>query len=111
MDLSMTRGDTLLVDIDVTNRDGSVRDLTDASLKMTAKTSRFDSDDDAVFQVDAGPLDAMGGTAVITVAPSHTSGLTNFAVLVYDVQLTEASGQVTTLQAGKLTVELDATIS
>lgn len=115
-DYSMYRGDTWELDGTVTAAAGGAQNLTGCKLWFTAKRSRSDADVSAVFQLSSPSggiaiVSAAAGTFRITVSPPHTSGLTAKAVLYYDLQLEDASGNVYTLDSGTLTVNLDVTVT
>ena len=110
VNLTMTRGDTSVVAVAVTNTDGSTHDITDGTLVLTVKHGYTDADNVAVFQVSQSPTDPTHGKSVITIPPSATLTLPAISVLVYDVELTEANSQVTTIQTGKLSVVADVSL-
>jgi len=110
---TMFRGDSLRFAVTVT-REGAPVDLTGGKMWMTAKRSPADADALAVFQVSS-PADGIvithadAGLAEITIPPAATNSLTAVTRLVYDIQLLEAVGLVTTLETGYLTVNVDVT--
>lgn len=113
-DIVMKRGDTLVIDLTVT-RNAAAVNLTGASLWMTAKTD-FSGADPGQFQKTVGVgitiTNAAGGLAQIVVAPADTDAVgATTTTFKYDIQLKEASGRVSTIQIGLLTVEPDVTRS
>jgi len=116
MDIRMIRGDTLTLDLVVT-QDGAPIDLTGSTMWMTAKLSANDLDVDAVFQVTSPTnitfTNAALGMARIQVPPAKTSGLTILAgktlYAFYDIQLQFASGSVHTVDGGAVTIIPDIT--
>lgn len=122
MNYTMYRGDTLILDLSVTQTlDGITTpvDLTGATLWMTAKKKATDKDAAAVFQlttptdivIDGDPL---SGRAVVTVPPTGTSDLTYAEGiaqidLLYDIQVETQTGIVQTVAAGRLSVVRDIT--
>ena len=114
-DLTMTRGDTFVWDGAVTTAAGTVQDITGCTLWMTAKYSKSDLDSAAVFQKKIGTgivvAAPTGGTYVVTVDPTDTSGLTRTAALYYDVQIKDGASKVVTIASGTLTVTTDVTLS
>lgn len=107
-DLTLTRGDSLPLAVKVTNTDGSVRDITGATITVTVKHGYGDLDSAAVFQSTGSPTNPTQGQSVATIPGSATELLApNLSVLVYDVEVTESNGAVTTIQTGKLTVTAD----
>lgn len=111
VDLTMTRGDSRLVDIAVTNTDGTARNLTGATLRLTVKHGYGDLDTDALFAYSGPATEPTLGTSVVVIPAGATTGLPPISVLVYDIELTESGGQVTTIQTGKLNVAADASIA
>lgn len=106
----MVRGDSKVFNLTVTG------DLTGAKVWMSAKTSHTATD--FVFQKDTAGLggivitNAVGGLATVTLSPSDTSGLPPTTIkLVFDVQVKSASGLISTVQTGTLTVTPDVTIA
>lgn len=112
--ITVKRGDT--IDLEVTAaRDGSPVDLTSADLWCTGKRKLKDADEDAIFQKTLGDgivlIDPEEGTALVTIDPADTAVLTKQTTVYTDIQMIEASGRVTTIASGTLTVELDATVT
>jgi hypothetical protein len=112
-DLVATRGDTNIYNVTVLRSDQPL-DITGSKVWMTAKHFKTDADANAVFQVtsdttDIDIYDPIQGRIQIHVLPIHTEGLLEDEVLYYDIQLKEASGQITTIGQGKLEVLADVT--
>lgn len=114
--LSMPRGDTLVLDMQVTNARTRVPvDISAATVWMTAKYDINDADADALFQIstDTGDIaltTPTNGEFQITIPHTATSGLTAETVVTYDVQIKLAgSSRVHTLRQGPLTIFLDVT--
>lgn len=106
--LSVIREDWLVLSVTVT-RGGVAIDLTNAKAWMTAKREVTDSDGQAVFQkteLDGIVISApTTGVMVITVVEADTSGVDKEGErLVYDVQVKEASGRISTPLRGVLDV-------
>jgi len=106
----MKRGDSKVFNLTISG------DITGAKLWMSAKTGYTATG--YVFQKDTALLGGVvitngpGGLATVTLSPSDTSSLPPTTVkLVYDVQVKSASGLVSTVQSGTLTVEPDVTIA
>lgn len=120
--LTMTRGDTLELDLTVFLGDGvTPLNLTGAKLWSTIKHDYDDADEDAVSQVSSTggsvPVgggvtitDAVNGLANVKHSPLATSGLdASVQKLVYDVQLKDSLGRVFTIAEGVITVKPDTT--
>lgn len=110
--IAIVRGDTAVLDVAIT-RSGSPVDLTGATLWFTAKRAKSDPDAVAVIAKSTASgitvTSASGGTATITIDPDDTSDLTSATALVFDVQLKESGGRITTVDSGTLRVTLDVT--
>ena len=122
MDYAFYRGDSLVIDLTITQTNGGVTapvDLTGATLWMTAKKRSTDADAQAVFQVKTPDdikidNDPLIGKARIVVPGSATTALRyepNVAriELLYDVQVKTETGIVQTVALGKLFVDQDIT--
>lgn len=112
--LKMTRGDTPVWNLAVTDGSGNPYDLSNCTIYMTAKTNIDDADVDAVFQLStvAGTItitNAAGGLAEIVPLTTSTSSLTTDAQLYYDVQVTAPGAKKFTVVKGTLIVERDVT--
>lgn len=120
-DYAFTRGDSLILNLTVTQRDGNVLvpvDLTNATIWMTAK-KKYSDPDPGVFQIrtpddikiDANP--ATGKAKIVVPGPATTSlryDPNSLRVeLVYDVQVKTPDGIVQTVAKGKLLVDQDVT--
>ena len=114
VDIDMTRGDTPVFLMNFT------ADLTGAKIWFTAKHAHTDADNAAVIALSSpstgisilsvGPP----GQARIRIPSNATSALVTPALprpltLVYDIQLLEADGTVTTVQQGNLHIRSDIT--
>lgn len=109
--LKMIRRDTYKFRSTIT-KNGVVVDLTGATLVLSAKWDRRDAG--TIFTCTSGDgltiTTPTAGIIDVTIAPSKTSGLPAYTVMLpYDIQLTEASGDVSTPQIGILTVIPDIT--
>ena len=115
MTIEMIRGRTVVFDLAATDPDGDPVDLTGSVLFMTAKRKLYDSDVNAVFKKDSNPdggieIDAgTNGTAVITLLPEDTTGMTNETKLFYDVTMVDPFDRVYTLETGRIQVYEDVT--
>ena len=118
-DISMIRGDAgsfLGVATKITNISEPF-DLTDCDIIFTAKDDIGDTDNQAVITCDTSDgsitiVDAVNGKFLVYVAPAKTDSMefvgTN-KVLVYDVQVQDADGNVFTVDLGSLTITPDVT--
>lgn len=109
------RGDTVVYD-GVATVGGSAVNLTGCTLRMTAKNRRQDTDAQAVF-VLSSPSDgiaivsAAAGTFTVTLVPADTLAMPAARNLEFDLQITDATGQVFTADSGILPIALDASIT
>ena len=113
VDLELPRGDTgrWLLTFNV--------NLTGAKVWFTAKRAFTDADSAAVIALSTTTggvtiLDAALGTARLVIPSSATSALTTPGppsplTLVYDIQIREADGTITTVQQGRLNIRGDVT--
>ncbi len=112
MDLKMTRGDTKEFEFTVTKA-GVAVNLTGALAWFTAKTSLTDLDLNAKIAKSVGfgitITDAPAGKAVVKILPIDTSSLPDKSTLVWDFQVKDALGNVTTAASGFLAVSPDVT--
>jgi hypothetical protein len=113
VNLTMRRGDTVKLNITVT-RGGSAVDLTGASIWFTVKNAVTDADP-GVFQKTVGSgivvTNAAAGQAQITIANADTSAIVGSRTLLYDIQVKEAGGDITTVANGTITVSPDVTLA
>jgi len=115
--LQMTRGDNKTVQVTITGL-GS-QGLSGASLWFTAKRSYADADAAAIihkvtadFTIDQQGDSQTPGIAHFSIQPAETSGLPAHQVdLVFDVQMKDSNGNVTTVDSGTLTVTPDVTLA
>lgn len=110
-DLTMYRGDTGRWPFAVAE-DGSATNLTGGSLVFTVKRAYTDSG--YVIRRTIGDgitvTSASGGSIVVSLPPSATADLPPYpSQFVWDLQLTEADGDVWTVARGNLFVEPDVT--
>jgi hypothetical protein len=113
--LSMTRGDTAVFDVALTDGAGDPLDITDATLTFTVKRRLSDPDSAAVVQKTTGNgithgADPTDGTATITLDPDDTADLSTIgSSLLWDVQVTGAADDVHTPLSGRLAIAPDVT--
>lgn len=114
-DLHVKRGDSIVLAVGpVLKADGSVQDITGHSLRFTAKNRITDTDGVApITGTTAGGqiviTDGPGGLARVTIPAAQTDGFTTDRVLLWDLQISDPSGVVKTLDSGKLIVTRDVT--
>ena len=105
-DLTMTRGDTVTLTCTLTDAEFADGD----EVRWTAKRSIEDLDSAAVISRSGDQVTVDGATATVTINPADTVDL-DPVVLRWDWQVTTATGDVYTLDAGTLTVRPDVTRS
>lgn len=122
VDRGMQRGDDLVFDLTAKKPDPGTGvllaiNLTGGKAYFTAKRSITGTDELAEIRLGSqAPLagvtiqNAPGGILRVDVPPAATKGFQNDpVVLAYDVEVVEATGQVTTVMRGLLTVSPDVT--
>jgi hypothetical protein len=112
--LSITRGDTRVFTITLTDADEEALDLTGMSVTFTAKRTRFDSDEDAVIAKSIGSGivvdEPTSGVALMTLDPEDTEALpARTHRLYYDVQVVDVLGVVVTPLADIVEIRPDVT--
>lgn len=100
-DITMTRGDTLLVNIQI-EKDGEQYIHLPGDRVRFAMKARY-SDEDVLIEKDI-PLD----TCLLELKPEDTKNLAMRKKYVYDIELTNSRGQVDTFIKG--TIYLDAEV-
>lgn len=107
--ITMYRGDSYPITLTLT--DGSTKlpiDLTGCSLMMTWDTLQDPPDDSTKIAEIVGVLDATPTSGKVTFTPSITDTAT-VGVFYYDVQSTDADGNVRTVVKSTVTVKMDIT--
>ena len=102
--ITLTRGDTLKVTVEIFNEDGSVYDPIPGDAIRFALKQNYNSSEIKIYK-DI-PLD----TLLLVINPEDTKGLKQPGEYVYDVQLTHANGDIDTFIANgklKITEEVD----
>jgi hypothetical protein len=117
----MSRGDTLQLAIQVLQDNGAPQNLTGFTVWFTAKYTVYDADLRSVFALDNISPGGNGGVVLtfptigeftVTGPAVATQGFPDGVVtLVYDVQVEDASGNLTTVETGTLAVNPDVTRS
>ena len=105
-DLSIYRGDTKVYTFTVTSG-GSAYNISGFTPTFTVKTSISDADDDAVISKSGTVTDGAGGEFTISLTNTDTD--IDPADYVWDVQITNGSTIVATLDKGTFTVKYDVT--
>ncbi len=111
MDIVMIRIRTKVIDFVAYNGDGTVMDLTGATVRLTVKWSNFDADSVAVIKLDNAGLggitisDPTNGVGQIVIPKTATSALPlHRSDLVYDVTVKKADTTEHTIAKGAFIV-------
>lgn len=115
-DFTMYRGDTVIFSGTATAAAGGAQDLTGCTLRFVAKKSKRDTDGNAIISLSSPSsgvaiVSAAGGTYTVTIPPSSTSSLTKPEYLFYNLQLTDGTGRVYTVDTGTITVNMDVAVT
>jgi hypothetical protein len=116
MDYKMTRGDSKTIITPLADAAGDPIDLTDCTVWFTAKAAYTDTDEAATFQKSTADgitvIDEDTGVIQVDIEPEDTEDLDGVRTrLLYDIQVKDGDGKVSTAQSGKLVVYPDVTIS
>lgn len=107
-DITTFRGDTLALNLVLTDSDGAVIDITGYTFFFTVKQNDDDSDSSALIaENQTSHTIATAGTSNITV--NATATVLTAGDYPYDVQMKDASGSITTLIKGDLIIRQDVT--
>lgn len=108
-DIETYRGDDLKLVVSFAQEDGTVYDLTGATLFLTIKKSISDTDAEAIYRDTITSFDDPTSGSQDIVIPNTTTD--NFVITsyVYDIQLKESDGSIKTVIKGKILVDLDVT--
>jgi hypothetical protein len=112
MNLTMTRGDTRTFTVTVTNPDGSVYDLTGCEVWFSARLAPGVSPYVFMKQTGNGVIipDPLLGVANVKVEPADTLSLPYAeSILWWDAQIKSATGDLFTVDNGRLIVAPDIT--
>lgn len=107
VDLTMIRGMTATMALDIDNLDGTPFDLTGYTVTVAAKREKDQPDSEAIFRLAATVTNAVAGLASCTIPASATRGVPADATLYYDVTAKSGSGAIQKPIIGKLTVTGD----
>ncbi len=103
----VVRGDTFVIDIDIKDHKGNVKDLRGYTFTFTVKKSSLDST--SIIQiVESVPSDAPDKVEVVSLK-ANTSTIEKAGVYVYDIQYVDSQGNIRTPLLGKLYVVDDIT--
>jgi archaellin len=107
--ISMYRGDSYPITFTLTDSaTGSPIDLTGATLIMSVDTMADPPDDTTLqFEID-GVIDAAPETGKVSFTPTSTDTAT-VGLFYYDVQLTDADGNIRTVAKNTFTITMDIT--
>ena len=98
--ISLTRGDTLLLQIKMVKQGRSYTPVEGDSVRFAMKSKYSDSDEDVIL-VKNIPID----TLILEIKPEDTKNLPMKSKYVYDIQYTDIDGRVDTFIKGTLTIE------
>lgn len=106
-EISTYKGDTLGIDLQVNNSDGTGFDLTDSKVWFTAKREASDNDSEAPILSETTTFTGTTGFVSITIPASTMDTLEG--VFVYDIQIKFADGTIQTPLTGVLIIKDDVT--
>jgi hypothetical protein len=116
-DMILNRGDSIIFDVGVVRLNpttGLNEPVTAQKAWFTAKVNSRDADVDAIIKKDSvsTPTKVLvtAGNVRVFLDPADTA-IYKDRWLVYDVQIKEASGSITTVERGKIELKKDVTIS
>lgn len=98
-DISLTRGDTLLLQINLTKNGEPFIPEEGSSIRFAMKAKYTDPDDRVIINKNI-PID----TLILELEPSDTKNLPMKKTYVYDIELTNPLGHVYTFLFGTLTI-------
>lgn len=112
--IEIFRGDTVNIDLTITDKNGTAIDITGYKLFFTAKTNNDDSDDNALIKKDVTThLDPDGDDGTSTgqsrITLSSTQTAVDVGVFYYDVQMKDTSGNITTITVDRFRVKQEIT--
>lgn len=105
------RGDTLILDVQITDNDGVEFDISNSTLIFTVKAKIEDPDSASVIQVrQTTHTDPNGGRSIIKIPAQMTANLQAGKVYYWDIQLVK-NDLVATVAYGTFKVKADITRS
>lgn len=108
--ISIIRGDSRTITVNVTNSSGSAFDLTGCTVYFTVNATTSPTDDtSASIQKSTSSFSSpTSGVATITLTHTDTDSLTP-GTYFYDVQLKDSSSNITSLKQDKFVITADIT--
>lgn len=92
--IEVRQGDSFIINVAVTEKNGTPKDLTDASLLMQVRKRNGD----LVFSVEGVEVDVLNGRMNLLLTPEQTNN--EVGEYITDIQLTTADGSVNTIFPG-----------
>lgn len=106
--LTVIRGDTSSITVNLTQSDGTALDLTNATVFFTVKNDIDDVDDDALISKDiTSHVDEEAGQTLIALTSDDTS--IDAGNYVWDIQVKDSTDQIISTEPGIFTVLKDVT--
>lgn len=106
--LEIYKGDTVNIDLTITDSDGNVIDITGYKFYFTVKSNDTDSDNDALIKEDVtSHTAATSGQTRITLSKTDTDIATGNHY--YDIQMKDVSDNITTITKDRFYVTQDVT--
>lgn len=99
VNITLTRGDSLFLQIDLVKNDEPYIPGPEASLRFAMK-QRYKDPDEEVVLVKSIPISTM----ILEIAPEDTKTLVMGKTYVYDIELTDEQGHVDTFVKGTFTI-------
>ena len=99
-DITLTRGDSLFLQVSLTKNDEPYTPETGSSIRFAMKARYTDPDDAVLLNKDIS-IDSL----ILAFAPNDTKPLKMNRTYVYDIQLTDEIGRVTTFIEGNFFVD------
>ena len=111
VDLSVYRGDDKTWDLTFKDSAGTAINITGASIWLTVKTAKTDTDANAAIQnVTTSHTDAANGSTSVTVSASDTSGA-GVDEFFFDIQYKDSANNINTVMDGTFRVIQDVTVA
>lgn len=111
--LNIKKGDTFILDITYKDSDGNAIDLTGARVRMHIRETISSTTTLLVFDTDlingsATIVDAVAGTIQIKATAVETAALA-VSLAVYDLEIIDSGGEVTTILEGDVAIKDEVT--
>jgi len=107
---SMYRGDTKTINLTITDEDGGAVNLTGAEVWLTVKAAVADPDPGILQKKVTTHVLPLEGKTSVTIDPADTDSVAP-ADYLYDVQLKQSGGIISTLLEGSFKIRADITRS